>query len=615
MALQRKHAKPGQRIENDLQTNGTLLDEDWARFLKEHSFLVGLSIDGPRDVHDHCRVTRKGEPTFDRVCDAATILRRHGVRYNTLTCVSRYNASKPLDVYRFLRRELGSTYLQFIPIVEPREFEGTAPQRWDLERMVALGDPRTSPDHPESVVTPWTVDAEEYGYFLSKVWDEWLARDYGKVLVNFCETLVAQHMGLPSQICVHSEFCGKGVALEHDGSAYACDHYVYPEYRLGNVRERSLGDMVFSPEQVRFGYVEVGKPAGVLPAVRVPFGLLGRVPEEPVPQDAGWRAGAELPLRGFEALLRACDAGGRQAGPQAEQAEVALPAASGDDLDYRALPGMTGPFVDLAFDFHGVHEFQARQFLPQRRQCRQQVQVLRAAGPVGELRGCVGLEQEHATDLQARHDLPVNRGAQSAGQVAPDRHDTVPAVRFDLVDGEVGDQGIEVYALGRRQLHRLAEPDRRLVHRKWAKALLGQEDRIASFSLGQAQHVAATADFSAVRAQEVVRLGSVEVVRRAVSLVPGNHHCTLLTAFRQNYAADSGKGKGRQRRPFRVVSKGRVFPVAQPAQFAVETALFAAEGGFLHALFELFDVVRRHLRPVDLDRQLVELAVSGNGGL
>ncbi len=256
VALQKKYAKPGQRIENDLQTNGTLLDEDWARFLKEHSFLVGLSIDGPKDIHDHYRITKKGEPTFDRVCDAAAILRRHGVRYNTLTCVSRYNASRPLDVYRFLRRELDSTYLQFIPIVEPREFEGTAPQRWDLERMVALGDPRTSPDHPESVVTPWTVDAEEYGYFLSKVWDEWLARDYGKVLVNFCETLVAQHLGLPSQICVHGEICGKGVALEHDGSAYACDHYVYPEYRLGNVRERSLGDMVFSPEQVRFGYAK-----------------------------------------------------------------------------------------------------------------------------------------------------------------------------------------------------------------------------------------------------------------------------------------------------------------------------------------------------------------------
>jgi uncharacterized protein len=256
VALQKKHAKPGQRVENDLQTNGTLLDEDWARLLKDHHFLVGLSIDGPREIHDHFRVTKHGEPTFDKVFAAAQLLRRHGVRFNTLTCVNRFNASRPLDVYRFLRREIGSTYLQFIPIVEPREFETVAPQKWDPARLPVLGAPESRPDHPQSVVTPWSVDPDEYGYFLSKVWDEWLARDLGKVLVNFCETLVAQRMGLPSQVCVYAENCGKGVALEHDGSVYACDHYVYPEYRLGNVQQASLGDMVFSPGQVRFGYAK-----------------------------------------------------------------------------------------------------------------------------------------------------------------------------------------------------------------------------------------------------------------------------------------------------------------------------------------------------------------------
>jgi len=256
VALQKKHAKPGQRIENDLQTNGTLLDEDWARFLKQHNFLVGLSIDGPREIHDHFRVTKHGEPTFDKVFAAAQVLRRHGVRFNTLTCVNRFNASRPLDVYRFLRRELGSTYLQFIPIVEPRDFETVAPQKWDPARLPVLGAPESRPDHPQSVVTPWSVDPEEYGYFLSKVWDEWLARDLGKVLVNFCETLVVQRMGLPSQVCVYAENCGKGVAVEHDGSVYSCDHYVYPEYRLGNVEQASLGDMVFAPQQVRFGYAK-----------------------------------------------------------------------------------------------------------------------------------------------------------------------------------------------------------------------------------------------------------------------------------------------------------------------------------------------------------------------
>jgi uncharacterized protein len=256
VALQKKHAKAGQRVENDLQTNGTLLDEDWARFLKEHRFLVGLSIDGPREIHDHYRITKHAEPTFDRVFAAAKTLRRHGVRFNTLTCVHRYNASRPLDVYRFLRRELDSTYIQFIPIVEARDFETVAPQRWDPARLPVVGSPEAHPDHPNSIVTEWSVDPDEYGYFLCKVWDEWQARDLGRVLVNLCETLVAQHMGLPSQVCVHSEVCGKGVALEHDGDVYSCDHYVYPEYHLGNIRQRSLGDMVFSPRQVRFGYAK-----------------------------------------------------------------------------------------------------------------------------------------------------------------------------------------------------------------------------------------------------------------------------------------------------------------------------------------------------------------------
>jgi uncharacterized protein len=256
VALQAKHAKPGQRIENDLQTNGTLLDDDWARFLRQHRFLVGLSIDGPREIHDRCRITKHAEPTFDQVFAAAKTLQKHGVRFNTLTCVHRYNASRPLDVYRFLRREIGSTYIQFIPIVEIKGFEHTAPGTWDAAKLPMLGDPRCHPDHPDSVVTPWSVAAEEYGYFLCKIWDEWQARDVGKVLVNLCETLVAQHMGLPSQVCVHSEVCGKGAALEHDGDVYSCDHYVYPEYRLGNIRQRSLGDMVFSPRQVKFGYAK-----------------------------------------------------------------------------------------------------------------------------------------------------------------------------------------------------------------------------------------------------------------------------------------------------------------------------------------------------------------------
>jgi uncharacterized protein len=256
VAYQNKHAKPGQRIANDLQTNGTLLDENWARFLKDHDFLVGLSIDGPKEIHDRLRIDKHEEPTFDKVVAAAQLLHRYQVPFNTLTCVHRYNAKKPLDIYRFLRREIGSTYLQFIPIVQIRGFETTAPQAWDEAQLPIVGTPESRPGHPDSVVTEWSVDPEEYGYFLCKVWDEWRNRDFGKVLVNFCETLVAQHMGVPSQLCIFSEVCGKGVAIEHDGSVYACDHYVYPEHRRGTLGERSLSSMVFDPAQVRFGYAK-----------------------------------------------------------------------------------------------------------------------------------------------------------------------------------------------------------------------------------------------------------------------------------------------------------------------------------------------------------------------
>jgi uncharacterized protein len=254
--FERKHAKPGQTIQNDLQTNGTLLDDEWCRFLKENRFLVGLSIDGPKHLHDAYRVAKNGEPTFDKVFAAAKLLQKHGVPFNTLTCVNRLNAKYPLDVYRFLRRELGSTYMQFIPIVEYKSFESQAPQCWDPATLPKQGDPEARPDHPRSIVADWSVDPDDWGQFLCKTFDEWRNRDLGKVLVNHFETLVAQHMGLPSQICVYGEVCGKGLAVEHDGGVYSCDHYVYPEYKVGNIHDGPLKDVVFSRAQVKFGYAK-----------------------------------------------------------------------------------------------------------------------------------------------------------------------------------------------------------------------------------------------------------------------------------------------------------------------------------------------------------------------
>ena len=158
------------------------------------------------------------------------------------------------DVYRFLRRELDSTYIQFIPIVEYKGFERTAPHTWDPATLPKDGDPEARPGHPNSIATEWSVDPDDWGYFLSKTFAEWRSRDMGKVLVNHFETLVAQHLGQPSQVCVYGEFCGKGVVIEHDGSVYACDHYVYPEYHLGNIRDTQLARMVMDRGQVKFGY-------------------------------------------------------------------------------------------------------------------------------------------------------------------------------------------------------------------------------------------------------------------------------------------------------------------------------------------------------------------------
>jgi serine-type anaerobic sulfatase-maturating enzyme len=256
VALEKRHARPGQRIENDLQTNGTLLDDEWCEFLKENRFLVGLSIDGPREVHDRFRVTKGRKPTFDLVMDAVRLLRKHGVPFNTLTCVHRFNARQPLDVYRFLRDDVGSTYMQFIPIVEYRGFERTAPNRWDGTALPRDGEPEARPGHANSIVTDWSVDPLDWGHFLCRVFDQWRKKDVGRVLVNHFETLVSQHLGLGPQLCIYGEVCGKGLAIEHDGSVYSCDHYVYPEYRLGDVHGDQLGRMVFARAQVKFGYAK-----------------------------------------------------------------------------------------------------------------------------------------------------------------------------------------------------------------------------------------------------------------------------------------------------------------------------------------------------------------------
>lgn len=253
VALQKKYQKPGQRIENDLQTNGILLNDSWARFLRQHKFLVGISIDGPAELHDRYRVTRSGKPTFEKVMAGVAALKRHQVPFNALVTVNRTNARFPLEVYRFLTRDLGATYIQYNPCVEPVDFKQTAPQFWRDETIPVTGSRRAKPGDLDSIVTDWSVDPDDWGRFLIAVFEEWVNNDLGRVQVNLFETAVAQTMGMPAQICITSEFCGKGLAIEKNGDIFSCDHYVYPEYQLGNVQTTRLAHMAFSERQKAFG--------------------------------------------------------------------------------------------------------------------------------------------------------------------------------------------------------------------------------------------------------------------------------------------------------------------------------------------------------------------------
>lgn len=253
LEIQKHYAKPGQTIENDLQTNGTNLTDEWCEFLSAHRFLVGLSIDGPQDLHDHFRITKGGTPTHAKVMEAARLLHKHKTPFNTLTVLHRENARHPQRVYRFLRDEVGSTRMQFIPIVEHVDFATVAPGNWAPERMPRIGEPQARPGRPGAVVTDWSVDPIDFGDFMNGVFDEWYAKDVGRTFIYLFESALAQWMGGPAGICVFAPICGKNVVLERDGAVYSCDHYVYPTHRIGNVAEQSLTEQIFSPRQYAFG--------------------------------------------------------------------------------------------------------------------------------------------------------------------------------------------------------------------------------------------------------------------------------------------------------------------------------------------------------------------------
>src|SRR5256885_7887237 len=231
--LERRYARPGQRILNTVQTNGTLLDDDWGAFFKANDFLVGISIDGPREMHDAYRVDKGGKPTFDRVIRGLDVLKRHQVDWNVLTTIHAVNGDHGTEVYRFLRDALGAAYIQFIPIIEratPETLE-IADAGWGSG---VQGRPLYTQDG--SLVTHRSVTSQQYGRFMIEVFEDWVRHDIGTVYVQMFDTALANWYGEPGGMCVHAETCGEQLALEHNGDLYSCDHYVEPNYLLGNIR-------------------------------------------------------------------------------------------------------------------------------------------------------------------------------------------------------------------------------------------------------------------------------------------------------------------------------------------------------------------------------------------
>jgi uncharacterized protein len=279
VALQKKFAG-AKTISNAIQTNGTLLDDAWCEFLAANHFLVGLSIDGPAEMHDAYRVDKRQQPTFDKVMRGLELLKKHRVEFNTLTVVNRVNSRAPLEVYRFLK-SIGSQYLQFIPLVERESKAGG----------FSLAEPPLPRDSSSSRVTEWSVEANQYGNFLCAIFDEWVRHDVGTTFVQLFDTALGNWMGLGSSLCVFAEKCGAALAIEHNGDLYSCDHYVYPRYKLGNVMNHSLGAMVNSPPQIKFGNDKLDSLPNYCRQCEVRFACNGECPKHRFIQTPDGEAG------------------------------------------------------------------------------------------------------------------------------------------------------------------------------------------------------------------------------------------------------------------------------------------------------------------------------------
>lgn len=238
LSLQQKYAG-GRRIDNVIQTNGTLLTDEWCEFFAQNHWLVGISIDGPQPDHDHYRLTAAGKPSWKKVMQGIKLLKKHGVEWNAMAVVNAYNANHPMEFYRFFK-ENGCQFLQFTPIVE------RLTRHEDGRTLASLADKNEIP------LSEASVAPEQWGYFLCAIFDEWVRKDVGKIFVEIFDCTLANWMGISPGICAYSKECGHAGVMEHNGDVYSCDHFVFPEYKLGNIRDHSLIDMLYGEQQQEF---------------------------------------------------------------------------------------------------------------------------------------------------------------------------------------------------------------------------------------------------------------------------------------------------------------------------------------------------------------------------
>ncbi|MGO9266873.1 MAG: anaerobic sulfatase maturase [Candidatus Binataceae bacterium] len=309
IAYQDKYKRPGMTFQNTMQTNGTLISEEWCAFWRANDFLIGISIDGPRAIHDAYRVDKSGRPTFDNVMRGLRLLQKHGVEYNVLTTVNRINADYPLEVYRFLRDEVGAAWIQFIPVVE-RLNEGG----------IALYQQGAS-------VSDRSVRPEQFGKFLITIFDEWVRKDVGTVFVQTFEAATRNWLGMASSgMCFFNATCGHGPALEHNGDLYSCDHFVEPDYLLGNLTQSRMIDLMGSEQQRKFGRDKHDTLPRYCRECDVRFACHGECPKNRFTTTPDGEAGLNYLCAGYKAFFHHVDrplkiiAGLLRRGHQASQA-------------------------------------------------------------------------------------------------------------------------------------------------------------------------------------------------------------------------------------------------------------------------------------------------------